>query len=142
MTQLGLPVELSVAEVARERTLGGAIGLCVKAAGLEPKQVQADLKLDKAQFSRWESGAEGITWPKLAALMDRCGNEAPLLWMAHTRRYDLASLRKLESEVERENRLLREENAALRRVVQGYPTVAAQPSAPVTAVARQWTGGR
>lgn len=33
--------------------------------------------------------------------------------------YDLHSLRELESETEKQNRLLREENAALRRVLMG-----------------------
>ena len=49
--------------------------------------------------------------------MDRCGNDAPVLWMLGDRGYDLHSVRRLETETERENRLLREENAALRRVL-------------------------
>jgi len=117
--QLGIPVEVSATEIARESSLGGAIGLCAKAAGLEPKQIQTELKLDKAQWSRWESGGEGVVWSKLAAVMDHCGNDAPLLWMLHARGYDLNSLRKRESELERDLRRAREENAALRRVLQG-----------------------
>ena len=49
--------------------------------------------------------------------MDACGNDAPLLWMLHNRGYDLHSIRRRESETERQNRMLREENAALRRVL-------------------------
>jgi hypothetical protein len=67
MNQLGFPSEVTGQEVMRERDLGGAIALCAKAAGLEAKQVQDMLKADKAQFSRWQSGAEGIVWPKLRA---------------------------------------------------------------------------
>lgn len=120
MTQIAFPNEVTAQEIARESTLGGSIGLCAKAAGYEPKQIQDALKTDKAQWSRWESGQEGVVWPKFNALMDYCGNDAPVLWMLHRRGYDLASLRKLESETEKENRLLREENAALRRVLQGH----------------------
>lgn len=120
MHQTAIQVDISPQEVAREKSLGGAIGLCAKAAGLEGKQLQDQLHLDKAQFSRWEGGTEGIMWPKLVALMDACGNDAPLLWMLHSRGYDLYSVRRVESEVERQNRLLREENAALRRVLQGH----------------------
>jgi hypothetical protein len=116
--QLGFPSDVTAQEVARERDLGGAIALCAKAAGLEAKQVQDILKADKAQFSRWLSGAEGIVWSKFVALMDACGNDAPLLWMLHARGYDLGSLRRVETELERQNRLLREENQALRRVMQ------------------------
>lgn len=105
MNQLGFPSDVTPQELAREATLGGAIGLCAKAAGLEPKQVQDKLKTDKAQWSRWESGAEGVVWPKFVALMDLCGNDAPLLWMLHARGYDLSSLRRRETETEK---LLRE----------------------------------
>lgn len=119
MNQIALPSDVSPREIEREKSLGGAIALCARAAGLEPKQIQCELRTDKAQWSRWESGAEGVVWPKLSALMDLCGNDAPLLWMAHARGYDLSAMRRLESEIERQNRMLREENAALRRVLQG-----------------------
>jgi hypothetical protein len=117
--QVAFPVEVSVQEITREKTLGGSIALCVKAAGYEPKEVQAKLKWDKAQWSRWESGQEGIVWPKLVQLMDYCGNDAPVLWMHHARGYDLNALRRRESELERELRKAKEENAALRRVLTG-----------------------
>ena len=119
MHQLGFPSDVTSQEISRETSLGGAIDLCAKVAGLEPKQVVADLKLDKAQWSRWTSGQEGVIWPKLQGVMDLCGNDAPLLWMMQARGYDLSSLRKLETDLERQNRLLREENTALKRVLQG-----------------------
>lgn len=115
MSQLGFPSEVTPQEVAREKSLGGAINLCAKAAGLEPKQVQDGLKTDKAQFSRWTDDKEGIVWSKLSGLMDLCGNDAPLLWMLHARGYDINSLRKLETETERELRLARERIATLER---------------------------
>ena len=117
--QVAFPTEVSPQEVTREKTLGGAIGLCLKAAGYEPKDLQLTFKWDKGQWSRWESGEEGIKWPKLVQLMDYCGNDAPVLWMYHARGYDLHALRKRESELERELRVAREENAALRRVLVG-----------------------
>jgi hypothetical protein len=122
--QLAIPVSITPVEISREKSLGAAIELCAKAAGLEPKQVMDALKvdgkpLDKAQWSRWASGQEGVVWPKLEALMDACGNDAPLLWMLHARGYDLHSLRKRESETERRLRVVEEENAALRRVLMG-----------------------
>lgn len=118
MSQIAFPVEIAPHEVAREKCLGEAISLCVKAAGFEPKDLQVDLKWDKGQWSRWLSGEEGIKWSKLVQVMDYCGNDAPLMWMLHARGYALDSLRKRETETERENRLLREEVKALRRVLQ------------------------
>lgn len=119
MAQISIPVEVSAQEVARKTTLGGAIELCAEVAGLEPKQIQAGLGTDKAHWSRWTTGQEGVVWPKFSALMDLCGNDAPLMWMAHARGYDLSSMRKRETEMERQIRALREENAALRRVLMG-----------------------
>jgi len=116
--QISIPVDVTSQEVSREKSLGGAIGLCAKAAGFDvDKEVSIPMGVNKAQFSRWRSGGEGIKWEKLTALMDACGNDAPLLWMLHDRGYDLGSIRKRETEVERQNRELREEVAALRRVL-------------------------
>lgn len=115
MTQMSIPVEVTEQEVKRERTLGGAIDLCIKVAGLEPKQIQADLSLDKAQFSRWVSGHEGVVWPKLRTVMRRCGNDAPLLWMNYDMGYDLLSLRKRETETERALRMALERVQELER---------------------------
>lgn len=119
-TQLAFPNEVRPEEVAREKSLGGAIDLCAKAGGFAlDKELQIELGVDKAQFSRWQSGTEGVVWPKLEKLMAVCGNDAPLMWMLHQRGYDLHSLRMRESETERQLREAREENQALRRVLQG-----------------------
>ena len=125
--QLGIPVEVRAEEVARKKTLGAAIELCAELAGFGlDKELQAGLQVDKAQFSRWLSGAEGLVWPKCEALRASCGNDAPLLWMLQQRGYDLYSLRKLESETERQLRLererstrLEEQNRLLRDLLQG-----------------------
>lgn len=114
---MGLPSPLELVEVKRCRDLGEAIALCLRAAGLEPKQVLADLKMDKAQFSRWTNGQEGVLWPKLDALMARCGNCAPVLWMVHQCNFQLESMRSTEDEKDRQLRVLREERDVLRRWV-------------------------
>lgn len=119
MMQQALPVPVSHQEVMRCRTLGEAIDLCIRAAGTTPKEVQADLRIDKAQWSRWVSGQEGIKWEKLIALQQRCGNTAPTQWMCWSSGYELSSLRRQESELERDLRQAREENDALRRVLMG-----------------------
>ncbi len=118
MNQLSLPVQVRPEEVMRKQSLGSAIELCAELGGYSlDKTLQQELKVDKAQFSRWQSGTEGVQWGKFVDLMDKCGNDAPVLWMLHQRGYDLYSVRRQETATERENRLLREENAALRRVL-------------------------
>lgn len=113
--QIALPAgDIRPEEIAREKTLGDSLALCAKVAGFAlDKELSGRLNVDKAQFSRWQSGTEGIVWPKLQALMDACGNDVPVLWMLHQRGYDLHSVRRVESQIERENRILREQNAAL-----------------------------
>lgn len=115
MNQLAFPNPVSLAELQREATLGGAIGLCAKVGGLTDKEVAHATKSDKAQLSRWQSGNEGIMWPKLVLVMDEAGNDAPVMWMNMQRGYDLSSLRRLESETERELRLAKERIAELER---------------------------
>lgn len=113
--QFGLPTEVTPAEIAREKTLGGAIELCAKAAGFSlDKELQQELGVDKAQFSRWQSGQEGIVWPKFLRLMEVCGNDAPIFWMLHQRGYDIGSVRKRETETERKLREAIEERDRLR----------------------------
>ena len=120
MNQLSIPIQTRRDEVVRKKTLGAAMELCAEMAGFSlDKELQQRLGVDKGQFSRWHSGTEGVMWCKLAQLMDVCGNDAPLYWMLHQRGYDLHSVRRLETETETQNRLLREENAALRRVLAG-----------------------
>lgn len=117
--QLGIPVAVRQ-EVARKQSLGSAIELCAELAGFAlDKELQQELGVDKAQFSRWLSDQEGVKWSKLRQLMDHCGNDAPVLWMLAQLGYDLNSLRKLESETEKELRQDREEITALCRVLQG-----------------------
>lgn len=116
--QISLPVEVRPEEVMRKQSLGSAIELCAELGGYAlDKALQQDLGVDKAQFSRWLSGTEGVQWPKFTALMDRCGNDTPVLWMLHQRGYDLHSVRRRETQLEAENRRLREDLAAMRRVM-------------------------
>jgi hypothetical protein len=117
VSQLGFPSDVTPQEVAREKTFGGAVALCAKAAGLEPKQVVDAVRtskgepVDKAAWSRWVNDNEGIEWAKLVQIMDKCGNDAPLFWMLHARGYDIGSLRRAESETERRLRLSEEARA-------------------------------
>lgn len=117
--QIALPAPVAPAEIERKQSLGAAITLCYDAAGLVPKQVTEAGRFDKAQLSRWESGAEGVVWPRLAALMDVCGNDVPVLWMLHQRGYDVASVRRRECELERRLRMAEEERDALKRLLLG-----------------------
>ncbi len=110
VTQLAIPVKLNLEEVVRKQSLGAALELCADVAGFQfDSDLARKLAVDKGQFSRWNSGEEGIKWHKFTKLMDTCGNEAPVLWMLHQRGFDLNSVRRLESETERQLRMARDE---------------------------------
>lgn len=126
MTQPALiSVEVPLSEVVRKPSLGKAIEYCAELAGyaydksLEDALKRAGVSVDNTQLTRWRQGGEGIKWEKFSGLMDVCGNDAPLMWMNHARGWDVGSMRRRETEIQRENRLLREENEALRRVLTG-----------------------
>lgn len=114
-----LSVEVPLSEIVRKPSLGRAIEYCAELAGysydkeLEDALKKHGVKVDATQLTRWKQGGEGIKWDKFCAVMDVCGNDAPLLWMNHDRGYDVTSLRRLESETERELRIARERIAQL-----------------------------
>jgi hypothetical protein len=113
LAQASLPLgTVSADEIARKRTFGDAIGLCAEVAGYDlEKQASAEIAMDKGQWSRIQSGQEGIKWSKLEKFLDAMGNDIPLLWMLHQRGYDVHSLRRRENELERQLRETKEQLA-------------------------------
>lgn len=102
-------------DIARQPSLSGALAIGAASAGLDlEKEVHLPLGIDAGHWTRMRSGAAGIQWEKLEAICDLYGNDAPILWMLHRRGYDLNSLRKRETETERELREAREEILQLR----------------------------
>lgn len=106
--------------VIAQPTMLGAIRLCIAAAGFESeKELYAELKIDAGHWSRILRSEAHFPVDKLTTLMDLCGNEAPLIWLAHARHYDPSSLRLRESELEKKFRKSEERVAALRAVLLG-----------------------
>lgn len=110
---IGSPVSVDVEEINRQQTWASALSLCANKSGLQDKLIAADIGVDNAVWSRFKSGQNSPSGEQLDKLMDRCGNEAPLFWLLLRRGYDPRSLRRIESDVERENRRLRERLAAM-----------------------------
>lgn len=109
------PVDLSA--VAKQTSFSKALILCQNLSGLEDKKFYGPRGIvqSQAQWSRIMGPAAQHNFPqdKLNLFMDIAGNEVPMLWLLHSRGYDLHSLRKKETETEQENRLLRERVAQL-----------------------------
>lgn len=84
-----VPLEL----VLKQPTFAAAISLCVQVSGLEEKEVYLSLEIDAGHWTRIMKGDAHFPVNKLNALMDLCGNEAPLMWLANSRGYGLVVLK-------------------------------------------------
>lgn len=109
----GRPVDVDIADVRKQQSGASVISLCASKAGKLDKVVAADLDIQEAVWSRVKSGTNSLSLESLDLLMTTCGNEAPMHWLLLRRGYDPRSLRRIETDVERENRELRERIATL-----------------------------
>lgn len=95
--------------VIAQPSLLASIKLCISLGGFEAdKQVYGALSIDPSHWTRITRGDAHFPVDKLNELMDLCGNESPLIWLAHSRGYDACSLRKRETETERALRMAQE----------------------------------
>lgn len=126
--QLELPMkptmqDLDADMVSRQPSLTAAILLCQQIAGLDDRELAKALALDPAQWSRVKTGQAHFPQERLNRLMDVCGNEAPLIWLASRRGYDLkARMTLLEQRLDQERsraEKLEEQNKLLRDLLTG-----------------------
>jgi hypothetical protein len=110
---LGPPVSVSLEDVQKQPSGAAAIALCATKSGKLDKVLAADIGAQEAVWSRIQTTGKGFSLEQLSLLMDTCGNEAPLEWLLLLRGYDPRSLRKLESESERQLREANERIAEL-----------------------------
>ena len=105
--------------IARQPNMTHALRLTLTSSGLPDKAFvgSGGIVKDQAQWSRIMHPGGGHNFPqdKLGLFMDIAGNEAAMLWLVHSRGYDISSLRKLETETERALRMERERAADLEK---------------------------
>lgn len=80
----------------------------LKTSGLQDKTVAIEIGVDAAVLSKVQTGQARLAEGPMDALMDACGSEAWLHYWLLKRNYDPRRLARMESDLERENRLLRE----------------------------------
>lgn len=90
-----IPLSLVIAQTC----MSSAIALCIQAAGLQESEVSLSLGIDAGHWTRIKKGDAHFPLNKLNGLMNLCGNEVPLTWLAHSRGYGLVLLK---SEAERQ----------------------------------------
>lgn len=92
---------VSRAQVVGQPNFRAALRLSQSVAGLEDKQVCDSLGIDAAQWSRIKTGNAHFPPERLVDFMRLCGNDIPLVWLAHQRGQELKPLRStLEQQVD------------------------------------------
>lgn len=94
-------------------TEAAAIASSIALSGLKESAVAVEAEIDASTLSKVKQGTARPSEDSLDRIMDATGSEAWLFYWLLRRGYDPRSLRRFESDVERENRELRERMAAL-----------------------------
>lgn len=104
--------------IYKQPTFTKALHLCQTLSGKDDAQFfgKHGVVEHQAQWSRimGQAGSANFPQDKLNVFMDAAGNEAPMLWLLHSRGYDITVLRHVETETERRLRIALEENALLK----------------------------
>jgi hypothetical protein len=87
----------------------------LKHSGLQDKTVAIETGIDPAVLSKAQTGQARLSEVHMDALMDSCGSEAWLYFWLLKRGYDPRFLHRLETDLQRENRELRERMEAMER---------------------------
>lgn len=98
--------------VIAQPTLLHALKLAMEVGGCDDKQMAIDLEIDPGQWSRIMGGTAFYPTNKYLQFMQLCGNDIPLVWLAHQRGYELKPLR---SDLQRQVDELTAEKAELQR---------------------------
>lgn len=104
---------LSSLDLSAIDTEAKAIREMIRGSGLQDKTLAIEIGVDNAVLSKAQSGQARLNEAHMDALMDACGSEAWLMYWLAKRGYDPNSLRRIETDIERENRLLREQLARM-----------------------------
>ena len=109
--QLDLVVKRPMREIPEHewtwRTEAAAIGAMIAHSGLREKSIAIEADIDASTLAKVKQGTARPSEEHLMRMMDATGSEAWLYYWILKRGYDPRSLRRLETEIERE---LRESN--------------------------------
>lgn len=95
--------------IYKQASFSRALNLCQTLSGKDDAQFYGanGVVKDQAQWSRimGQAGSANFPQDKLNLFMDVAENEAPMLWLLHSRGYDITTLRHVETQTERRLRL-------------------------------------
>lgn len=131
LTQVDLPlvrqpVDVDLRTIVRQSTHSQAIELCRTAAGIEDKEIYMQLGIDAAVWSRIKSGKAHFPHELYVRYQEYCGNHAPFIWVGDQLGYDMTTLRRKQSETERERDAALIENAELKKKLEHFKEFSGQ----------------
>lgn len=115
-----IPVDplLMLDSIRGRSTLLRAIHLAQEVSGLEDKDVYLALDIDPSHWTRIKNGKAALPLDEtFMKFMEVVGNEIPLVWIAEACGYDWRTIRKRCSDLEQENRDLKQELADHKRAL-------------------------
>jgi len=120
MNQLDLTIKRPLREIPdlewnEWSSEGKVIAEMISKSGLQEKTISIETGIDAAVLTKAKTGQARFNEKNLNDFMDACGSEAWLFYWLVKRGYDPRSLRRFETDIEKENRLLKEENELLKR---------------------------
>ena len=101
------------ADLPKLTSEAAAVRYACENSGLQDKAIAVEIGVDAAVLSRAKIGQARLSDDAMDALQDATGIESALYSHALRRGYDPRSLRRIETDVERENRELRERLASM-----------------------------
>ena len=101
------------ADLSKLTSEAAAVRYACENSGLQDKAIAVEIGVDAAVLSRAKMGQARLSDDAMDALQDATGIESALFAWLLRRGYDPRSLRRIETDVERENRELRELLASL-----------------------------
>lgn len=108
-------VQVDGAGVYKQQDFHAAIVWAMVSSGLADKQLAHLCGVDAATFSRIKSGQAHVPTARIPEILEGCEIHAPAFWLLNRLGFDPNSVRRLLSDVERENQQLKEQLAEERR---------------------------
>ena len=104
--------DVSIGTITRRPTFLRAMHLAQELSGLEDKQIYGPLEIDAGHWSRIKGGAAAFPMDeRFLHFFSIVQNHVPLIWLAESLGYDWQTIRRHQSDLEREVQRLREEVA-------------------------------
>jgi hypothetical protein len=109
-----IPLEFTLDDVRKLKSESHALMFSVRCSGYEPKEIPLLFEIDAGQWSNILSGKKHFPHERRNEFMDFVGNEILLMYACESRGYDFSTLRKQQTELERELERVKAENDQLK----------------------------